>query len=126
MSTAFPTPKAYCQRLRARLEALNAQRARKDAPYIVVEKILAPDESLPEDWGVDGTTGYDFMDQVSALQHDGANAGRFGALWGEDQRARARFRAGGVRGAPRKCWRTPSSTSCARRPRPSGNWRREI
>jgi (1->4)-alpha-D-glucan 1-alpha-D-glucosylmutase len=76
-------PKAYCQRLRARLDALNAQRERKDAPYVVVEKILAQDESLPDDWGVDGTTGYDFMDQVSALQHDGANAGRFGVLWAE-------------------------------------------
>jgi (1->4)-alpha-D-glucan 1-alpha-D-glucosylmutase len=74
-------PKAYCQRLRARLDALNAQRERKDAPYIVVEKILAQDESLPDDWGIDGTTGYDFMDQVSALQHEGGNAGRFGALW---------------------------------------------
>ncbi|MEI9994173.1 MAG: malto-oligosyltrehalose synthase [Rhizomicrobium sp.] len=76
-------PKAYCQRLRARLDALNAQRERKDAPYIVVEKILAQDESLPGDWGVDGTTGYDFMDQVSALQHDGANAERFAELWAE-------------------------------------------
>jgi (1->4)-alpha-D-glucan 1-alpha-D-glucosylmutase len=76
-------PKAYCQRLRARLDALNAQRERKDAPYIVVEKILAQGESLPEDWGIDGTTGYDFMDQVSALQHDGANGGRFAALWAQ-------------------------------------------
>ncbi|MEJ1968363.1 MAG: malto-oligosyltrehalose synthase [Rhizomicrobium sp.] len=76
-------PKAYCRRLRSRLDALNPQRERKSAPYIVVEKILAPDEFLPEDWGVDGTTGYDFMDQVSALQHDGANAGRFGTLWAE-------------------------------------------
>jgi (1->4)-alpha-D-glucan 1-alpha-D-glucosylmutase len=76
-------PKAYCLRLRARLEALNAQRACKDPPYIVVEKILATDETLPVDWKVDGTTGYDFMDQVSALQHDGANAGRFAAIWSE-------------------------------------------
>jgi (1->4)-alpha-D-glucan 1-alpha-D-glucosylmutase len=74
-------PRAYCRRLRARLEALNAQRERKDSPYIVVEKILARDESLPDDWGVDGTTGYDFMNQVSALQHDGANAECFAKLW---------------------------------------------
>lgn len=29
-------------------------------PYIVVEKILGTGESLPEDWPVDGTTGYEF------------------------------------------------------------------
>ena len=39
-------------------------------PYIVVEKILGAGEALPTDWGVDGTSGYDFMDQVSAVQHD--------------------------------------------------------
>jgi (1->4)-alpha-D-glucan 1-alpha-D-glucosylmutase len=76
-------PKAYCQRLRARLNALNAQRERKDPPYIIVEKILALEEGLPDEWGVDGTTGYDFMDQVSALQHDGANGKRYAALWAE-------------------------------------------
>lgn len=76
-------PKAYCLKLRARLEALNTQRERKDAPYMVVEKILAADEELPADWAVDGTTGYDFMDQVSALQHDRANAERFANLWAE-------------------------------------------
>ncbi|MBV9990540.1 MAG: malto-oligosyltrehalose synthase [Alphaproteobacteria bacterium] len=76
-------PKSYCLKLRARLEVLNTQRERKDAPYILVEKILAEDERLPGDWGVDGTTGYDFMDQVSALQHDGANADRFAALWAD-------------------------------------------
>jgi (1->4)-alpha-D-glucan 1-alpha-D-glucosylmutase len=30
-------------------------------PFIVVEKILAPTETLPGDWDVDGTTGYDFI-----------------------------------------------------------------
>jgi (1->4)-alpha-D-glucan 1-alpha-D-glucosylmutase len=76
-------PRAYCLKLRARLEALNVQRERKDPPYIVVEKILAAGETLPDDWNVDGTTGYDFMDQVSALQHDGRNAERFTTLWHE-------------------------------------------
>jgi malto-oligosyltrehalose synthase len=38
----------------------------------VVEKILLRGESLSGDWGCDGTTGYDFMDEVSALQHDPA------------------------------------------------------
>ncbi len=66
-------PPGYCRKLRARLEALTAERPpglRAAPPYIVVEKILGAGETMPADWGVDGTSGYDFMDQVSALQHD--------------------------------------------------------
>jgi (1->4)-alpha-D-glucan 1-alpha-D-glucosylmutase len=66
-------PPGYCRRLRARLEALTAERppsAPAAPPYIVVEKILGAGEAIPTDWGVDGTSGYDFMDQVSAVQHD--------------------------------------------------------
>jgi (1->4)-alpha-D-glucan 1-alpha-D-glucosylmutase len=35
--------------------------------YLIVEKILAQHESLREDWPVDGTTGYDFVSQVTGL-----------------------------------------------------------
>jgi (1->4)-alpha-D-glucan 1-alpha-D-glucosylmutase len=35
--------------------------------YTVVEKILEPSERLPEDWPVDGTTGYDFLNRVNNL-----------------------------------------------------------
>jgi (1->4)-alpha-D-glucan 1-alpha-D-glucosylmutase len=38
-------------------------------PYIIVEKILTRGEALRGDWEIDGTTGYDFMDQVGALLH---------------------------------------------------------
>ncbi|HEX3487676.1 MAG TPA: malto-oligosyltrehalose synthase [Micropepsaceae bacterium] len=76
-------PRAYCRRLRARLDALLPQRPRKTPAYIVVEKILAPGECLSADWNVDGTTGYDFMNQISALQHDGRNAERFSKLWAD-------------------------------------------
>lgn len=54
-------PGAYCRALRARL---------RPGAYLVVEKILLAGESLPADWHCDGTTGYDFMDEVNALQHD--------------------------------------------------------
>ncbi len=39
------------------------QRLREECPetWIVVEKILGPQESLPEQWPVEGTTGYNFM-----------------------------------------------------------------
>jgi (1->4)-alpha-D-glucan 1-alpha-D-glucosylmutase len=77
-------PETYCRKLRARLSALDEKRP-ADAPpgpaYLVVEKILARDEALPKTWLSDGTTGYDFMDQVSALQHDPAGARPLTELW---------------------------------------------
>ncbi|KWH15427.1 maltooligosyl trehalose synthase [Burkholderia territorii] len=69
-------PRAYCRRLHARLAA-----QRDERPYVVVEKILAPDETLREDWRVDGTTGYDFMNDVAALLHDPAGAAPLAAHW---------------------------------------------
>jgi (1->4)-alpha-D-glucan 1-alpha-D-glucosylmutase len=77
-------PKAYVERLRGRLTALTAERPAdvpRDGPYLVVEKILSHGEALATGWGLDGTSGYDFMDQVSALQHDPAGAPALDALW---------------------------------------------
>ncbi|HYG43310.1 MAG TPA: malto-oligosyltrehalose synthase [Bordetella sp.] len=66
-------PVDYCRRLREALR--NSGEVRLSAglprdPYLVVEKILGPGEVLDERWEIDGTTGYDFMDQVGALLHD--------------------------------------------------------
>jgi malto-oligosyltrehalose synthase/4-alpha-glucanotransferase len=36
-------------------------------PYVVVEKILEPGESLPTNWAVKGNTGYDFLSMVNNL-----------------------------------------------------------
>jgi (1->4)-alpha-D-glucan 1-alpha-D-glucosylmutase len=77
-------PEAYCRKLRARLNALDEKRPAHAQPgpaYLVVEKILARDEALPKTWLTDGTTGYDFMDQVSALQHDPAGEQPLTELW---------------------------------------------
>jgi (1->4)-alpha-D-glucan 1-alpha-D-glucosylmutase len=41
--------------------------------FIVVEKILGKDEPLPESWPVEGTTGYDFLNQVNGLFVAGAH-----------------------------------------------------
>jgi (1->4)-alpha-D-glucan 1-alpha-D-glucosylmutase len=62
-------PAGYSRRLRERLDTLAREQGRPRA-WLVVEKILLKGETLPRDWGCDGTTGYDFMDEVSALQHD--------------------------------------------------------
>lgn len=47
---------------------------RKAAPkaWIVAEKILAYDETLPQQWPVDGTTGYEFANLVLGLLMDPA------------------------------------------------------
>ncbi len=77
-------PQEYCRKLGARLRELERERPRS-APagraYLVVEKILAANEYLPGAWEADGTTGYDFMDQVSALLHDGAGEEPLSELW---------------------------------------------
>jgi (1->4)-alpha-D-glucan 1-alpha-D-glucosylmutase len=65
-------PAAYCRTLRARL---------RPGAYLVVEKILLAGETLPTDWGCDGTTGYDFMDEVNALQHDPAGERVLAEAW---------------------------------------------
>jgi (1->4)-alpha-D-glucan 1-alpha-D-glucosylmutase len=70
-------PPGYCRRLRQRLEELAPDRH----AYLVVEKILGAGEALPTDWRVDGTSGYDFMNEVSALQHEPTSAAALGRLW---------------------------------------------
>ena len=72
-------PPGYCRRLRAALEAADPSRT----PWLVIEKILGADEDLPADWGVDGTTGYEVMNELSALQHDPAGADPLARLWCE-------------------------------------------
>lgn len=76
-------PIQYCHRLRDELEARREKRParlRDAPPYIVVEKIFASHEPQ-RDWGVAGTTGYDFMDQVAALLHNPAGQGALDVLW---------------------------------------------
>jgi (1->4)-alpha-D-glucan 1-alpha-D-glucosylmutase len=48
------------------------QRLKHAVPHgwIVVEKILEPGETLPEDWSVAGTTGYDFLNRLGSLLVD--------------------------------------------------------
>ena len=45
------------------------QRLRDEAPdaYIVVEKILEPNEALPRSWPIEGTSGYDFLNVLGGL-----------------------------------------------------------
>ncbi|MCP2052813.1 UNVERIFIED_ORG: (1-_4)-alpha-D-glucan 1-alpha-D-glucosylmutase [Pseudomonas fluorescens] len=70
-------PRGYCRKLRRRVDSLSPNR---HLP-IFVEKILGEGETLREDWQVDGTTGYEFMNQLSLLQHDPAGFGPLAELW---------------------------------------------
>jgi (1->4)-alpha-D-glucan 1-alpha-D-glucosylmutase len=79
-------PREYGQRLREKLaerEPERPPRLDRSRAYVVVEKILARGEALPPDWGVDGTTGYDFMNDVGALLHDPRGEATLTAAWAE-------------------------------------------
>jgi (1->4)-alpha-D-glucan 1-alpha-D-glucosylmutase len=60
-------PRAYFKRL---------QEACGRPTYVLVEKIVAPFENLPEDWAVHGTTGYRFANVVNGLFVDPAAESR--------------------------------------------------
>ncbi|TKK29554.1 malto-oligosyltrehalose synthase [Pseudomonas sp. CFBP13528] len=70
-------PRGYCRKLRRRVDALSPQR---HLP-IFVEKILGEGETLREDWQVDGTTGYEFMNQLSLMQHHPDGFAPLAELW---------------------------------------------
>ncbi len=46
-----------------------------------IEKILNGHERLPTDWLTDGTTGYDFMNDASAVLHDPSGEAPLTELW---------------------------------------------
>ena len=60
---------------------LQKVRDRAPAAYIVVEKILDPDEDLPASWPVQGTTGYDFTNYVNELFCQRENERAFGRIY---------------------------------------------
>ncbi|MBX6342119.1 MAG: malto-oligosyltrehalose synthase, partial [Thermomicrobiaceae bacterium] len=76
-------PLGYLRRLRARLtESLPPGRP---APgfYVVVEKILTGNEELPDEWPVEGTTGYEFLNDVNGLAVDRFALDDLGRLYAE-------------------------------------------
>jgi len=88
-------PAAYLSRLQGRFDTLTDRRpphAPRDGPYVVIEKILGHGEALPPEWSVHGTTGYDFMNEVSALQHDASGEPELNRLWEDLSGRSADFR----------------------------------
>lgn len=81
-------PAGYCRRLRARFEAMPRDIGPRDmgprdtGPAIIwIEKILGAGEPLATDWGVDGTSGYDFMEEVASLLHDPKGEAPLAEAW---------------------------------------------
>ncbi|MHB1215959.1 MAG: malto-oligosyltrehalose synthase [Thiobacillus sp.] len=76
-------PQQYFERLQAMAVALAPQPAdANERPlYLVVEKILAVHEHLPEAWPIHGTTGYDFGAACSGLFVDGSAEDAFTRIY---------------------------------------------
>ncbi|MEN9229288.1 MAG: malto-oligosyltrehalose synthase [Thermostichus sp. DG02_5_bins_236] len=62
-------------------EYLHRLRERCPETYIVVEKILESEESLPKQWPVQGTTGYDFLIKMNAIFCQTKHAHTFDSLY---------------------------------------------
>ena len=63
-----------------------------DGAWVVVEKILEADETLPADWACAGTTGYDGLKLIDGLFVDPAGAGPLTAEYARFTRGRATTR----------------------------------
>ena len=80
-------PLGYFQRLQARYRAAQPENTPAGAAagakpvYVVIEKILADHERMPEHWPVHGTTGYRFANVVNGLFVDGAAEPRFSRVY---------------------------------------------
>lgn len=65
-------PEQYLRRLRTRCG---------EDCYVVVEKILEREETLPSEWPIQGTTGYDFLNQVNGLFCQQTNEPDFNGIY---------------------------------------------
>ena len=64
-------PKLYFTRLREKASDV----------WILGEKILEPGEKLRQDWPIDGTTGYEYLNQVAGLFVDSENEQTFNKVY---------------------------------------------
>lgn len=86
-------PADYLRLLRRHLAAAGDGAGAEASPpfYVIVEKILAADEELPEEWPVSGTTGYDFLRTVSSLSVDSHGLQALDRLYGRLTGSTPRF-----------------------------------
>jgi (1->4)-alpha-D-glucan 1-alpha-D-glucosylmutase len=60
-------PFDYLSTLRKHIDEVVTPKNGRPEPYVVVEKIICGQESLPPEWPVAGTTGYDFVNAANLL-----------------------------------------------------------
>ena len=74
-------PSGYLSHLQHRINSQTGKTRSKAGFYVLVEKILSGNESLPEGWVVSGTTGYDFTKIVNALFVDSSGTQALGEIY---------------------------------------------
>ena len=89
-------PAAYLARLQQRLAGSAALPAAVEngataAAYVLVEKILARNETLPDDWPVSGTTGYEYLNAANGVFVDAARAAEVERIYTDFTGKDARF-----------------------------------
>ncbi len=74
-------PGEYFERLQRAITTAGKDTPQTQSPYVVIEKILAGGERLPEQWPACGTTGYDFANLVNGLFVDPSSTARMDRVY---------------------------------------------
>jgi (1->4)-alpha-D-glucan 1-alpha-D-glucosylmutase len=69
-------PRRYFEMLQDLAHRSIESLARGDRVYVIAEKILSGHERLPQSWPVNGTTGYDFLNDLNGIFVDATQARR--------------------------------------------------
>ena len=70
-------------RKRHRLESVSTESPLRRSFSIVIEKILSRGEELPDDWPIDGTVGYEFLNVLNGLFIDPSANDVINAIYGD-------------------------------------------
>ncbi len=85
-------PYAYLTKLQERLGSMEAAETPPSANvYLIVEKILARQEWLPNDWPVSGTTGYDYLNYANGVSVDRDGAIRIAEIYSQFTGSKEQF-----------------------------------
>ncbi len=90
-------PAAYFEKLQTSYRSISTG-AKGQELYIVVEKILSGDETLPAHWRVSGTTGYELLNAISGVMVDHAGLERLRQVYVQQTEQEARPRDVGYHG----------------------------
>ena len=84
-------PQQYLQRLQRLISGVWRPKRPRDRFFVIVEKILAENERLPRFAGVAGTTGYEFLNDISRVLADGGGLATLDRTWQEVSADRRTF-----------------------------------